>query len=453
MKTKKFYLSEQQMPTAWYNIIADMPTPPRPYLHPRTRQPITEADLSAIMAEELARQELSTERYIAIPDEVMHLYQTWRPSPLVRATELEKALDTPAKIFFKNEGVSPVGSHKPNSAVPQAYYNYKQGIRRLTTETGAGQWGSALSYAGNHFGLEVEVFMVRCSYDQKPYRRLMMQTWGASCYPSPTDLTASGRTARAANPHTEGSLGLAISEAVERALEQPETTRYCLGSLMNHVLLHQTIIGEEALRQLALAEAEADVVIGCVGGGSNFGGIAFPFLRENFNNHKQSRIIAVEPESCPKLTRGRFAYDYGDVSGYTPMIPMYSLGHDFQPSAIHAGGLRYHGAGPIISQLYHDGLIEAQAVPQSETMRAGVLFARTEGIIPAPESTHAIAVAIREAMRAKVEGTSPTILFNLSGHGTIDLYAYEQYLGDHLQDYVPSNEEIARTADRLDALQ
>lgn len=453
MKTKKFYLTEQQMPTAWYNIIADMPTPPRPYLHPRTRQPITEADLSAIMAEELARQELSTERYIAIPDEVMHLYQTWRPSPLVRATELEKALDTPAKIFFKNEGVSPVGSHKPNSAVPQAYYNYKQGIRRLTTETGAGQWGSALSYAGNHFGLEVEVFMVRCSYDQKPYRRLMMQTWGASCYPSPTDLTASGRTARAANPHTEGSLGLAISEAVERALEQPETTRYCLGSLMNHVLLHQTIIGEEALRQLALAEAEADVVIGCVGGGSNFGGIAFPFLRENFNHHKQSRIIAVEPESCPKLTRGRFAYDYGDVSGYTPMIPMYSLGHDFQPSAIHAGGLRYHGAGPIISQLYHDGLIEAQAVAQSETMRAGVLFARTEGIIPAPESTHAIAVAIREAMRAKVEGTSPTILFNLSGHGTIDLYAYEQYLGGHLQDYVPSNEEIARTADRLDALQ
>lgn len=453
MKTKKFYLSEQQMPTAWYNIIADMPTPPRPYLHPRTRQPITEADLSAIMAEELARQELSTERYIAIPDEVMHLYQTWRPSPLVRATELEKALDTSAKIFFKNEGVSPVGSHKPSSAVPQAYYNYKQGIRRLTTETGAGQWGSALSYAGNHFGLEVEVFMVRCSYDQKPYRRLMMQTWGASCYPSPTDLTASGRTARAANPHTEGSLGLAISEAVERALEQPETTRYCLGSLMNHVLLHQTIIGEEALRQLELAEAEADVVIGCVGGGSNFGGIAFPFLRENFNSHKQSRIIAVEPESCPKLTRGRFAYDYGDVSGYTPMIPMYSLGHDFQPSAIHAGGLRYHGAGPIISQLYHDGLIEAQAVAQSETMRAGVLFARTEGIIPAPESTHAIAVAISEAMRAKVEGTSPTILFNLSGHGTIDLYAYEQYLGGHLQDYVPSNEEIARTADRLDALQ
>ena len=452
MKTKKFYLSEQQMPTAWYNIIADMPTPPRPYLHPRTRQPITEADLSAIMAEELARQELSTERYIAIPDEVMHLYQTWRPSPLVRATELEKALDTPAKIFFKNEGVSPVGSHKPNSAVPQAYYNYKQGIRRLTTETGAGQWGSALSYAGNHFGLEVEVFMVRCSYDQKPYRRLMMQTWGASCYPSPTDLTASGRTARAANPHTEGSLGLAISEAVERALEQPETTRYCLGSLMNHVLLHQTIIGEEALRQLALAEAEADVVIGCVGGGSNFGGIAFPFLRENFNHHKQSRIIAVEPESCPKLTRGRFAYDYGDVSGYTPMIPMYSLGHDFQPSAIHAGGLRYHGAGPIISQLYHDGLIEAQAVPQSETMRAGVLFARTEGIIPAPESTHAIAAAIREAQWAKVEGREKTILFNLSGHGTIDLYAYEQHLGGHLQDYVPSDEEIARTVQQLERI-
>lgn len=453
MQTKKFYLPEQQMPTAWYNILSDMPNRPQPYLHPATRKPITEADLSTIMADELARQELTTERFIEIPEEVQHLYKTWRPSPLVRATELERALQTPAKIYFKNEGVSPVGSHKPNSAVPQAYYNYKQGIRRLTTETGAGQWGSALSYAGSHFGLEVEVFMVRCSYEQKPYRRLMMQTWGASCYPSPTELTASGRAARKANPDTEGSLGLAISEAIERALEQPETTRYCLGSVMNHVLLHQTIIGEEALRQLEMAETEADVVIGCIGGGSNFGGIAFPFLRENLCNGKQSRIIAVEPESCPKLTRGRFTYDYGDVSGYTPMIPMYTLGHDFQPSAIHAGGLRYHGAGPLISQLLSDGLIEAEAVPQSETMRAGMLFARTEGIIAAPESTHAIAVAIREALRAKVEDTSPTILFNLSGHGTIDLYAYEQYLGGHLQDYIPSDEEIAATIRRLDELQ
>ena len=452
MKSKKFILPEHEMPTAWYNLVADMPNQPRPYLNPKTHQPITEADLRVILADELARQELSTERYIEIPEEVQEIYRIWRPAPLVRAVGLEKALDTPAKIFFKNEGVSPVGSHKPNSAVPQAYYNYKQGIRRLTTETGAGQWGSALSFAGNHFGLDVEVFMVRVSYDQKPYRRLMMNTWGAECYASPTTLTPSGRAARMADPHTAGSLGLAISEAVERALEDPEGTRYCLGSVMNHVLLHQTITGEEAILQMQMADAEPDVVIGCIGGGSNFGGIAFPFLRGNFTEGKKTRIVAVEPESCPKLTRGVFQYDIGDFSGYTPLIPMYTLGHEFQPSAIHAGGLRYHGAGAIISQLLYDGAIEAQSVPQTETMRAGVLFAQTEGIIPAPESTHAIAVAVREALRAKIEGKEKTILFNLSGHGTIDLYAYEQYLGGHLQDYVPSDAEIARTVQQLEKI-
>ena len=452
MKTKKFILPENQLPTAWYNLIADMPNRPNPYLNPVTRKPTTVDDLSVLLAEELARQELSTERYIEIPEEVQQIYRIWRPAPLVRAVGLEKVLDTPAKIYFKNEGVSPVGSHKPNSAVPQAYYNAKQGVRRLTTETGAGQWGSALSFAGNLFGLDVEVFMVRVSYDQKPYRRLMMHTWGAECYASPTELTASGRAARMADPHAAGSLGLAISEAVERALEDPAGTRYCLGSVMNHVLLHQTITGEEAILQMQMADAEPDVVIGCIGGGSNFGGIAFPFLRQNFCEGKKIRVVAVEPESCPKLTRGIFQYDIGDVSGYTPLIPMYTLGHDFQPSAIHAGGLRYHGAGAIISQLLHDGSIEATAIPQTETMKAGVLFARTEGIIPAPESTHAIAAAIREAQWAKVEGREKTILFNLSGHGTIDLYAYEQHLGGHLQDYVPSDEEIARTVQQLERI-
>lgn len=446
MTRKKFLLDEHRMPTAWYNILADMPTQPRPYLHPTEKRPIDVHFLTTIMAEELARQEFSTTRYIEIPDEVQEIYRIWRPVPLVRATGLERALDTPAKIFFKNEGISPVGSHKPNSAVPQAFYNHRQGIRRLTTETGAGQWGSALAFAGRHFGLDVEVYMVRCSYDQKPYRRLMMQTWGAQCFSSPTMRTSSGRTAYAANPHCMGSLGLAISEAIEAALESPETTRYCLGSMMNHVLLHQTITGEEALLQMEMADVQPDVVIGCVGGGSNFGGIAFPFLGKQLREGGKVRVIAVEPESCPKLTRGTFGYDIGDVSGYTPLVPMYSLGHNFQPSAIHAGGLRYHGAGPIISQLLHDGLIEAQAVAQTETMQAGVLFARSEGIIPAPESTHAIAVAIREALQAREAGEERTILFNLSGHGTIDLYAYEQFLARKIADYIPSEEEIATSS-------
>lgn len=452
MKTKKFCLDEHRMPTQWYNIVADMPNKPQPMLDPATRRPVTQAQLSALFAEELARQELSEERFIDIPDPVREIYRIWRPTPLVRATGLEKALDTPARIYFKNESVSPAGSHKPNTAVPQAYYNSRQGIRHLTTETGAGQWGSAIAFAGKHFGIDVEVYMVRVSHDQKPYRRLMMNTWGAACYASPSTRTAAGRAALERDPDCPGSLGLAISEAVEAALRSPGDTRYCLGSVLNHVLLHQTIIGQEAVAQMELAEDEPDVVIGCFGGGSNFAGIGFPFLRRNFTEGKRIRVVAVEPSSCPKLTRGAFRYDFGDVSGYTPLIPMYTLGHEFQPSEIHAGGLRYHGAGAIVSQLLHDGLVEACSVPQTETLAAGILFARTEGIIPAPESTHAIAAAIREAERAREEGCARTILFNLSGNGVIDLYAYERYLAGALRDYLPSDEEIARTVDRLERI-
>ena len=369
MNTKKFCLTERQMPTQWYNIVADMPNRPLPPLHPVTRQPVTREQLSAIFAEELIDQEMSVERFIDIPEEVQDIYRIWRPTPLVRATGLEKALDTPARIYFKNESVSPAGSHKPNTAVPQAYYNYKQGIRRLTTETGAGQWGSAIAFAGRHFGIDVEVYMVKVSYEQKPYRRLMMQTWGAQCFPSPSTRTASGRAALERDPDCSGSLGLAISEAVEMALQHPEDTRYCLGSVLNHVLLHQTVIGQEAVAQMEMADAEPDVVIGCIGGGSNFAGMAFPFLRKKLVEGKPMRVVAVEPASCPKLTRGTFQYDFGDVAGFTPLIPMYTLGHDFQPSDIHAGGLRYHGAGAIVSQLLKDSLIEACAIPRDACRR------------------------------------------------------------------------------------
>ncbi|MDE6140589.1 MAG: TrpB-like pyridoxal phosphate-dependent enzyme [Alistipes sp.] len=452
MKTKKFTLSESQMPTQWYNIVADMPNKPLPPLDPATHKPVTFEQMQTIFADELIRQEMSTERFIDIPEEVQKIYGIWRPTPLVRAYGLEKALGTTAKIFFKNESVSPAGSHKPNTAVPQAYYNYKQGIKHLTTETGAGQWGTAISFAAQQFGIDVKVFMVRVSYDQKPYRRLMMNTFGAECLSSPTTLTASGRAALAIDPNCSGSLGLAISEAVETAVQHPEDTRYCLGSVLNHVLLHQTVIGEEAITQMEMADAEPDIVIGCFGGGSNFAGIGFPFLRKNLTEGKRIRVVAVEPASCPKLTRGVFQYDFGDVAGFTPLLPMYTLGHDFQPSDIHAGGLRYHGAGSIVSQLLKDGLIEAQSVAQNETLAAGILFAKSEGIIPAPESTHAIAVAIREALRAKEAGQSPTILFNLSGHGIIDLYAYEQYLAGSLKDYAPDDDEIARTTSMLQNL-
>ena len=452
MKTKKFCLSEAQMPTQWYNIVADMPNRPLPPLHPVTKQPVTKEQMSAIFADALIDQEMSVERYIDIPEEVQEIYRIWRPTPLVRATGLERALDTPARIYFKNESVSPAGSHKPNTAVPQAYYNSRQGIRRLTTETGAGQWGASIAFAAKHFGLDLQVFMVRVSYDQKPYRRLMMQTWGAACAPSPSTLTASGRAVLERDPHCSGSLGLAISEAVEMALQHPEDTRYCLGSVLNHVLLHQTVIGQEAVVQMEMADAAPDVVIGCFGGGSNFAGLSFPFLRRKFTEGLDLRVVAVEPASCPKLTRGTFQYDFGDVAGYTPLIPMYTLGHEFQPSDIHAGGLRYHGAGAIVSQLLRDGAIEAESVPQTETLAAGILFAKTEGIIPAPESTHAIAAAIREAQRAKEEGTPRTILFNLSGNGVNDLSAYEQYPAGTLRDYTPGDAEIRRTVDLLEKI-
>ena len=429
--TKKIVLQENEMPTHWYNIVADMPNRPLPLLDPQTREPITQEKMSRLFAARLVEQEFSTERFIEIPDDVRDLYRIWRPTPLVRASGLEKALDTPAKIYFKNESVSPVGSHKLNSAIPQAYFNKIEGIKHLTTETGAGQWGSALSIACKHFGLDLRVFMVRVSYEQKPYRKSVMRTYGATVIPSPSETTQAGRRLLATYPNTSGSLGMAISEAVEYAMQQPDT-RYALGSTLNHVCLHQTIIGEEARKQLEITGDYPDIVIGCFGGGSNFCGISFPFLRDNLLHDKKTRFIAAEPASCPKLTQGHFDYDFGDSEGLTPLIPMYTLGHDFQPAAIHAGGLRYHGGGQIISQLMKDGLIEAADVQQLESFEAGVLFSQVEGIIPAPESTHAICVAIREALKAKEEGVEKTILFNLSGHGLIDMTAYDRYFAGEL---------------------
>ncbi|MFI3318810.1 MAG: TrpB-like pyridoxal phosphate-dependent enzyme [Rikenellaceae bacterium] len=452
MKQKKFLLDESQMPTQWYNIVADMPTKPLPPLHPGTKEPVTKEMMCAIFAEELMNQEMSTERYIDIPEQVQDIYKIWRSTPLVRAYALEKALDTPAHIYFKNESVSPAGSHKPNTAVPQAYYNYKQGIKHLTTETGAGQWGASIAFAAQNFGIDVQVFMVKVSYEQKPYRKMMMNTWGSTVYPSPSDYTESGRAALAKDPNESGSLGLAISEAVEVALKNNHDTRYTLGSVMNHVLLHQTVIGQECISQMEMAGEEPDIVIGCFGGGSNFAGIGIPFIRKNLLEGKSIRVIAAEPASCPKLTRGQFQYDFGDVAGFTPLLPMYTLGHNFHPSDIHAGGLRYHGAGSIVSQLLKDGLMEAQSVDQCETIAAGVIFAKSEGIIPAPESNHAIAIAIREALKAKEEGVSKNILFNLSGHGLNDLFAYEQYLAGELKDYKPTDEEICKTINELEKI-
>ncbi len=452
MRTKKFMLEEYEMPTHWYNIVADMPTKPLPPLNPATKEPVTKEMMCAIFAEELMNQEMSSERYIEIPDEVQDIYKIWRSTPLVRAYSLEKALDTPAKIFFKNESVSPAGSHKPNTAVPQAYYNAKQGIKHLTTETGAGQWGSSIAFAAQHFGLDVQVYMVKVSYEQKPYRKLMMNTWGANVTASPSMETECGRAALAKNPNDSGSLGMAISEAVEVAVKNQSDTRYTLGSVLNHTCLHQTVIGQEAIKQLEKAGEEADIVIGCFGGGSNFSGIGFPFLHKNLTEGKKTRVIAVEPASCPKLTRGKFQYDFGDVAGFTPLIPMFTLGHNFHPSDIHAGGLRYHGAGSLVSQLLKDGLIEATSVDQCETIAAGILFAKTEGIIPAPESNHAIAAAIREALICKEKGESKTIVFNLSGHGLNDLFAYEQYMNGILTDFQPSDAEICKTIDELEKL-
>lgn len=429
--TKKFVLQEDEMPRQWYNIIADMPNKPAPMLNPQTREPVQPEQMEGLFAKELVAQEFTQERFIDIPDEVRDLYRIYRPTPLVRASGLEKALDTPAKIYFKNESVSPVGSHKLNSAIPQAYYNKKQGIKHMTTETGAGQWGSALSIACKHFGIDLTVFMVRASYEQKPYRKSVMNTYGARVIPSPSQMTEVGRVMQERFPNTPGSLGMAISEAVEMAVKQPDT-RYGLGSVLNHVCLHQTIIGEEARKQMEIAGDYPDVVIGCFGGGSNFSGISFPFLRDNLTKGFKTRFIAAEPEACPKLTKGKFEYDFGDTEGFTPLIPMFTLGHDFEPAAIHAGGLRYHGAGAIVSQLLKDGFIEAVDVKQLDSFKAGVLFSQVEGIIPAPESTHAIKAAIDEALKAKEEGVERVILFNLSGHGLIDLAAYDRYFAGEL---------------------
>ncbi|MBN2172926.1 MAG: TrpB-like pyridoxal phosphate-dependent enzyme [Bacteroidales bacterium] len=450
-KFKKINLSEQEMPEKWYNIQADMPNKVLPPLHPLTKQPVGPDDLAPLFPMELIKQEVSREKWIEIPERVQDIYKIWRPSPLIRATNFEKMLDAPVKIYYKNESVSPPGSHKPNTAVPQAYYNFREGVKKLTTETGAGQWGSALSFACGFFGIELQVFMVKVSFNQKPYRKSMMNTWGANVVASPSNLTESGRKILALDPDSPGSLGIAISEAIEAAVMDPGT-KYSLGSVLNHVLLHQTIIGLEAEKQFAKTDDYPDVVIGCFGGGSNFSGISFPFIKENLTQGKNIRIVAVEPESCPKLTRGVFKYDFGDTVGLTPLIPMYTLGHNFMPPKIHAGGLRYHGAGPIVSQLLKDGLIEATAVHQNECFEAGVKFARSEGIIPAPETTHAIAQVIREANRARLEGKQKTILFNLSGHGLVDLASYDQYFSNELEDYSVTEDQIRQSVAGLETL-
>jgi tryptophan synthase beta chain len=447
--TKKILLTEQEIPSHWYNIVADMPNKPLPPLHPGTHQPIGPDMLMPLFPMELIMQEVSTEQYVEIPDEVREIYKIWRPTPMFRAFGLEKLLDTPAKIYYKYEGVSPAGSHKPNTAVPQAYYNKQQGVKRITTETGAGQWGSALSFACSLFDIECDVYMVRASFDGKPYRKMMMNTWGANVFPSPSERTAAGRQILAQDPNSPGSLGIAISEAVEMAL-QDEHTKYALGSVLNHVLMHQTIIGQECITQLEKAGDFPDIVVAPFGGGSNFAGIAFPFLRYNLTEGKHVRCIAAEPASCPKLTRGVFRYDLGDTIGMTPLLPMYTLGHNFIPAPIHAGGLRYHGAGAIVSQLLKDGLIEAQSFNQLECFEAGVQFARAEGIIPAPEANHAIATVMREARQCKEEGVSKTILFNLCGHGHFDMSAYEQYLSGKLVEHEVTQAEILASLAELD---
>ena len=445
---KKFHLDEERIPKAWYNIMADLPEPPAPPLNPATGQPAGPEDLAPIFPMGLLAQEMSPERYIEIPDEVRDIYRIWRPTPLIRATGLEKALDTPARIFFKYEGVSPAGSHKSNTAVAQAYYNKQEGIHRIATETGAGQWGSALSMACHFFDMDLTVYMVKVSYHQKPYRRTLMQLYGAEVFPSPTEHTEFGRKLLAEDPENGGSLGIAISEALEDVVTHPGS-KYSLGSVLNHVLLHQTVIGEEALEQMQLADAYPDVVIGCVGGGSSFAGIAFPFLREKLAGKNSTRFVAVEPSACPSLTKGQFTYDFGDTAQMTPLMKMYTLGHDFMPAGIHAGGLRYHGMAPLISHAYALGLIEAVAVAQTKVFEAARLFVQTEGIVPAPESAHAIRTTIDEALAAKAEGTPRTILFNLTGHGHLDLPSYDSYLAGGLEDYEHPEEAIAESIARL----
>ena len=439
----KYLLDEKDIPSKWYNIQADLKTPAPPVLHPATGQPIGPEDLAPLFPMELIKQEVSTRRWIPIPDGVRDVLRLWRPSPLVRARRLEQTLDTPARIYYKYEGVSPAGSHKPNTAVAQAYYNKQEGVARLSTETGAGQWGSALAFASTLFGLQCKVYMVKVSYQQKPYRRIMMETWGASVVASPSPDTESGKKVLEKDPDSPGSLGIAISEAVEDAATRDDT-KYSLGSVLNHVLMHQTVIGLEAKKQLAKADDEADVVIGCAGGGSNFAGLTFPFAADKLTGKKRElRIIAVEPSACPSLTKGTYTYDFGDTIGLTPLVKMHTLGHSFVPAPLHAGGLRYHGMAPLVSKLHDEGVIEAVAVPQLATFEAALQFARSEGIIPAPESAHAIRVAIDEALRAREAGQPRTILFNLSGHGHFDLGAYEAYFAGKLEDYEYPAEKIA----------
>ncbi len=440
--TIKYQLDETRIPRFWYNIAADLPSAPPPVLHPGTLKPVTASDLSALFTDALIEQEVSTEREIEIPEPVRDIYRQWRPTPLYRARRLEQALGTPAKIYYKYEGVSPAGSHKPNTAVAQAFYNRQAGIRRLTTETGAGQWGSSLAFAGALFGIDVQVFMVRVSYDQKPYRRALMEAYGARCLASPSSETVAGRGLLAANPAHPGSLGIAISEAVELAAQRSDT-KYALGSVLNHVLLHQTIVGKEAMAQLDMAGDYPDVIVACTGGGSNFAGIAFPFLGEQLRGGQRVRVVAVEPAACPSLTRGKYAYDFGDTAHLTPLTKMHTLGSSFTPPGFHAGGLRYHGMAPLVSHLKELGLIEAIACTQLDCFDAGLRFARAEGIVPAPEATHAVRGAIMEAMRCKIEGKAETILFNLCGHGHFDMQAYIDYLGGKLVDRSYDEAELA----------
>lgn len=444
----KILLTESEMPTSWYNVAADLPKPLDPPLHPATGQPLGPQDLAPLFPMALIQQEVSRARYVEIPEEVQDIYRLWRPTPLYRARKLEKALDTPARIYYKYEGASPAGSHKLNTSVPQAYYNKKEGIKRLSTETGAGQWGSALSMACSFFDLECKVYMVKVSYHQKPYRRSLIETFGARVVPSPSRDTAAGRAILERDPESGGSLGIAISEAAEVAFSD-DNTRYSLGSVLNHVLLHQTVVGEEALKQFALADDYPDVVIGCVGGGSNFAGLAFPFVRERQRKNLKTRFLAVEPTACPSLTKGPYAYDLGDAVGMAPLAKMYTLGHTFIPEGIHAGGLRYHGMAPQISALHKAGIIDAIALPQTTCFAAALQFARTEGIVPAPETSHAIRAAIDEALRCKEEGVARTILFNFSGHGHFDMAAYDAYLAGQLVDYDYPADKVAEALKSL----
>jgi len=445
----RFMLNETDLPKFWYNINADSPVPPAPVLNPMTKEPVTPDFLSVLFPMELIMQEVSSERFIQIPEEVREIYKMYRPTPLVRARRLEKMLDTPAHIYFKNESVSPVGSHKPNTAIPQAFYNKVAGTKAITTETGAGQWGTALAMACNFFGMDLEVYMVKISYNQKPYRRIYMQTFGAQVFASPTDRTEYGRSLLAKDPENNGSLGIAISEAVEVAASSGGAKKYSLGSVLNHVLLHQTVIGEEALKQMDLAGEYPDVVIGCVGGGSNFGGIAYPFLRQNLKDGQRTRLVAVEPTATPSITKGAYTFDYGDTAQMAPIVKMYTLGHTFMPAGIHAGGLRYHGMAPSISALCNAGYIDAVAVPQIGTFQAAVMFTKAEGILPAPESAHAIRVAIDEALDAKAKGEKRVILFNLSGHGHFDMMAYQAYLNGELEDFEYPTEAIQEAMQHL----